>query len=746
MPAGSHEMRDYYSNQDPPRLFPHTAPSITPYLGLRARLSQIWFNRWTILLLLVLVRTLLAIASVDSNLISARREALAACSDVESMGSTMASMPHYMSLGVNELAATGVEKSVNGLMEMSTLSVTVVEEIVVFVIDMLRSTYVCLITLAVSGSLHAVISTLDAAQEGLDKLTKDLGDGLGSTVDDFSNAYNKLVDSLTGFVGFSVAGITPPKLDLTKQEDALRALKLPPGLDDDLAKLNNSIPTFAEIQNLTDSLIRLPFKELKKLMADNMNNYTFDRSLFSVPQKQQLSFCSDGNGINAFFDGLTNVAHIARRVFLGVLITLAILVMIPMAWREIRRYRKMQERSLLVRSEARDPMDVVYLVNRPYTSTLGLRLSRGYESPRKRNLIRWVVAYATTDAALFVLALAMAGLFACACQAILLHALAKQVPGLSQQVGDFSDQVMLQLNNASTQWAITTNQVITSTGQTINQDMLGWVEVATTAVNDTLNMFVDKTTEILDDAFGGTPLKDPIMGVLDCLALMKIAGIQKGITWVHDHAHVDFPLFPNDTFSVGAAQSLSATSDPQDSFLASPGDSATDKISSAVARFISVIEAGIRIEALISTVILLVWILIVFIGIIRACIFWRGRDKVRGEGGDFPSSAGPATAIKPPSPHDLHLYNQDTRAGFDDIPLSTVSHTNSGRLARTRPTTTARPMSPAPRYSPPVSHIEHEDHYEDQKQEYIEPSQTRSNPFGDDKHASYWYATGNDKL
>lgn len=746
MPAGSHEMRDYYSNQGPPRLFPHTAPSITPYLGLRARLSQIWFNRWTILLLLVLVRTLLAVASVDSNLISARREALAACSDVESMGSTMASMPHYMSLGVNELAATGVEKSVNGLMEMSTLSVTVVEEIVVFVIDMLRSTYVCLITLAVSGSLHAVIGTLDAAQEGLDKLTKDLGDGLGSTVSDFSTAYNKLVDSLTGFVGFSVAGITPPKLDLTKQEDALRGLKLPPGLDDDLAKLNNSIPTFAEIQNLTDSLVRLPFKELKKLMADNMNNYTFDRSLFSVPQKQQLSFCSNGNGINAFFDGLTHVAHIARRVFLGVLITLAILVMIPMAWREIRRYRKIQERSLLVRSEAHDPMDVVYLVNRPYTSTLGLRLSRGYESPRKRNLIRWVVAYATTDAALLVLALAIAGLFACACQAILLHALAKQVPGLSQQVGDFSDQVMLQLNNASAQWASTTNQVITSTGQTINQDMLGWVEIATTSVNDTLNMFVDKTTEILDDAFGGTPLKDPIMGVLDCLAFMKIAGIQKGLTWVHDHAHVDFPLFPNDTFSVGAAQSLSATSDPDDSFLASPGDSATDKITSAVARFISVIEAGIRIEALISTVILLVWILIVFIGIIRACIFWRGRDKVRGEGGDFPSSAGPATAIKPPSPHETQSYNQDTRAGFDDIPLSTVSHANSGRPGRTRPTTMAKPMSPAPRYSPPVSHMEHEDHYEDQKQEYIEPSQTRSNPFGDDKRASHWHATGNDKF
>src|SRR6059058_5303004 len=108
MTAGSYEMRDYFSNQDPPRSLPHIAPSITPYLGLRARLSQIWFNRWTILLLLVLIRTLIAIASIDSNLASTRVEALSACSEVESMGSTMASMPHYMSQGVNELAASGV--------------------------------------------------------------------------------------------------------------------------------------------------------------------------------------------------------------------------------------------------------------------------------------------------------------------------------------------------------------------------------------------------------------------------------------------------------------------------------------------------------------------------------------------------------------------------------------------------------------------------------------------------------------
>jgi len=100
------------------------------------------------------VRLLFAIASTDSSLTSARREALSACTQVENIGSSMASMPHYMSKGVNEMTASGVEKAVSGLMSMLDMSVTGVEEIVLFVIHMMTSTYLCLITLAVSGSLH----------------------------------------------------------------------------------------------------------------------------------------------------------------------------------------------------------------------------------------------------------------------------------------------------------------------------------------------------------------------------------------------------------------------------------------------------------------------------------------------------------------------------------------------------------------------------------------------------------------
>lgn len=630
--AGDYEMRNFYNNQDSRRYAPYTAPSITPYLGLRARLSQVWINRWTILLLLVLVRTLLAISGLNNDLDSAKREALSACSSVEAMGSAMASMPHYMSQGVNALTASGVEKAVNGLMSMLGLTVTGVEELVVFFVNLLTSTYLCLITMAVSGSLHAQIELLDDAAKFLNKTLGAAGKDIKQAVNSFEDGWNKVAGGINDIGGLFGSSKTLPEFDNSSLH-ALDNVKLPSSLTDGLAKLNKSIPTFAQVNNFTNNLLRAPFEDVKSLINSTMVGYKFDQSVLPVPQKEQLTFCSDNNGISDFFDGIYSLVVLARKIFIGVLIVLAILVCIPMAWREIKRWHSMQERAQLVH-QAYDPLDVVYITSRPYTATAGIKMASCFKSTRRQTLVRWVVAYATSTPALFVLSLGVAGLFACACQAILLKTIEKEVPQLTNQVGTFADKVVLSLNNASEQWAIGTNRVIESTNADINKKVFGWVNTTTSTLNDTLNTFVEEMSNVLNETFGGTILYDPIKEVLDCLLTLKIKGIQKGLTWVSEHAHIDFPLLQNDTFSLGAVTSI-ASDNPQksDSFLASPGDTTTDKISEAVVRLTNHIEDGIRTEALISTCIILVWVLIVLFGLGRALILFFGRDKNRGEGG-----------------------------------------------------------------------------------------------------------------
>ncbi|KAK5944538.1 plasma membrane fusion protein prm1 [Knufia obscura] len=705
MPAGSHEMRDFSSNQGPPRSSPHTAPSVTPYLGLRARLSQVWINRWTILLVLVLARTLIAIRDLDGNLSSARREALSACSSVEDMGSAMASMPHYMSQGVNELTASGIERAVNGLYAMTTMSVTGVEEIVVFVINLMTSTYLCLITLVVSGSLHAVLGVIEDANDKLKGIVDGLGDDIAKVLGGIDEALDKVRDSIGDVTSFFTDKPTIPDIDLTKQIDAVKNLKLPDGLDADLKKLNDSIPNFAQVQNFTDNAIRIPFELLKTAINDSLGVYTFDRSLFPVPQKEKISFCSDDGGINGFFDGLVKLIYDAKKIFLAVIIVAAVAVCILMAYREVRRWRLMQDRSRLVGFSAHDPLDVVYIVSRPHTSGWGISMSRKLKSVRRQSLIRWVVAYATTEAALFVLALGVAGLFTCLCQYILLKELEKQVPQLSNQVGDFADKVVLQLNNASESWALSTNDVITQKQNTINDDMFGWVNTSVDAINDTLNTFVKETTNVLNSTFGGTILYDPVKEVFNCLIGLKIVGIQKALTWVEDHAHVSFPLMPNDTFSLGAVASIAGEQSADQSFLATPGDAASDKITSAVVRVTNSLYDGIMTEAIISAFVTALWFVIVLIGLIHAMLLWFGRDKTRGEGG-----APNLDAISPTNAHPSISLPIDFTSDNQDRYKSTNMHDVSLHDDRNVP------AEPAPNYS-------------------------REDPFGDDKRADLGYNT-----
>ena len=693
-------MQDDYAAQNIQRSTPHTVSNITPYLGLRARLSQVWINRWTILLLLVLVRVLVAITGLNHDLGSAKTEAMSACTGVEDMGSAMASMPHYMAAGVNELAGSGIEKAVNGLYSMLLMTITGVEELLVFYINTLTSTYMCLITLVVAGSLHVALQVVEDVSHFLNGTVKDIGNDLAAGIKDFQTGlddFTKGINSIPAAFGKKNA---IPELNVTGNLTKLQNLQLPSGLDQDLSKLNNSIPTFQDVQNFTDNVIRLPFEEVKKLLNGKLN-FTFDRSVLPVPQKEKLTFCSDHNGIESFFEDLAEIANIARKAFTAVLVILAILVCIPMALQEYRRWNTMKKRSELVADKSFDPMDVIYIASRPYTATAGIKAAAPLKSSRRQILVRWVIAYATSTPALVVLSLGITGLIACLCQYILLKALVKEVPALTNDVGKFADQVVNKLNNASEAWANDTNGHITGLNDDINDDVLGWVNTSIGAVNHTLDVFINDTIGVLNKTFGGTVLYDPVTGIFECLIGLKVAGIQKGLTWVSDHAHVDFPLLNEDTFSLGAAASI-GNDNPQNkgnSFLASPGQNAADKVSNSVVKVAQHLADDIRTEAIISTCIVLIWVIIVLLGVGRALFLVSRKEPSRGIGG--PSHAG-----------DIPLGNQ---------PPENSRYTTFGPAPAYEPrnTDTAEGMTALPSFREPMGNRDinggHEEEWQDRK-------------------------------
>jgi len=358
-----------------------------------------------------------------------------------------------------------------------------------------------------------------------------------------------------------------------------------------------------------------------------MEKFEFDRKLLPVPQKESLNFCSEGNAINDFFNDLIVMAHNARKLALGLLIAAAVIVCVPMAWIEIRRYRKMQTRAALF-AEGHDGMDVVYLASRPTSSGIGLWFGKRFGSARRQAVMRWTWAYATSVPMMFLLSLGIAGLFSCFCQYLLLKVIKDKAPELTNQVADFAEHVVKSLNNASKSWSGGVNGAVGKLDDKINDDILGWVNSSTTAVNNTLNGFVAEMSKTLNTTFGGTVLYDPIKEVLNCLIGLKIAGFQKGLTWVQEHARVSFPSVSNNTFSLGALAEKSGSSSAAE-LLANPNGKAKDEITEAVDHVIQKLMSGIRSEALISTALILIWLFIAIGGLVYASTHLFRRDNVR---------------------------------------------------------------------------------------------------------------------
>ncbi|RYC65288.1 hypothetical protein CHU98_g917 [Xylaria longipes] len=697
-PSLNHDAQDAYEMLSIKQSNPHNIASvrsqssklITPYLGLRSRLSQVWLNKWTILILLVLVNFLFTIGSLNNNLAEAQVKAVSACTKVEDVGSAFASMPHYLSVGVNQLTASTITNAVQALMSVIDMILTGIEQLILFVIGMMTDTYVCLTAMVVHGGLNASAVAVEKTTDALNQAIDGVADGIASSADDIQKVIDKVydvADKVGGIFGrdedlikrgllldmpalekarselFGRGGnlilrdILPDKPDLESAiVDKMNELKnvnidtsgFVQGLDD----LNKKIPTFDQLKNLTKQAVDIPFGLIRNELNEAYGNWSFDDKVFPVAQKESLSFCSDNDGLVKFFESLFKIAYDAKIAAIVILAFLAVAVCIPMYILEKRRWRRQNE----LANHAVDVLDYGYMYSSPLVARVGLAASRkiGGKSEPRKIMARWFISYATSLPALFVLSLALAGFFSCIWQAILLKTIENEVPALSSQVGDFAEDVVKSLTNVSQKWSDDANGVILHFSSEINDDILGKVTNGTAAVNNTLNTFMDEIDKGINTAFGDTIFKDLATEAVRCLLGLKIESVQKGLTWVHDHAHINFPMFPNDIFSVGAADSIKSDSDLT-TFLASPSAVTTDEITGAVEHVTNWLRNQVIQQALTSAGLLLIYVVVVLLGMMRAMYIlmtpskhtfsdsapsYPGPDRPRSETSGFDASYG----------------------------------------------------------------------------------------------------------
>lgn len=101
-----------------------------PYLGQRAHLSLSWLSQYFLALLLVLVSLCFLLTSIPGLMNDGKAALYASCNGVEGAASVVASLPHYMADGMNEMNAKAVKVMVSGSATVLDLSLQAIQAII----------------------------------------------------------------------------------------------------------------------------------------------------------------------------------------------------------------------------------------------------------------------------------------------------------------------------------------------------------------------------------------------------------------------------------------------------------------------------------------------------------------------------------------------------------------------------------------------------------------------------------------
>lgn len=132
--------------------------SLRPYLELPHLLSLAWIAYPILSLLFVLFRLQSSGDSAQISIASAKENLLTSCKAAERAASSTANFPRYMALAANQQFTDSVNATLNGARAALTLSLTVMEAIINFLVDIYRSTFLCFLELIIRGTLSILIS------------------------------------------------------------------------------------------------------------------------------------------------------------------------------------------------------------------------------------------------------------------------------------------------------------------------------------------------------------------------------------------------------------------------------------------------------------------------------------------------------------------------------------------------------------------------------------------------------------
>lgn len=576
----------------------------TNYLQLRDRLTQVWVNKYTLLLILAVFKLFFFSRSIVKEFNTLRQFILNNCSSIDLLYDKIAyNTPHYVGKMGNFMIEKSMEEAIKATLEVLSLIVLASEELITFIIDLYLGTYACLLVSAVDGTVEIATNTteklLSAVNNTVSSFANDLDDGL----DDISKVINKILSAASEVENFFTDDDDEDATDSSNKIskvnltiDALRNFHIPSSINEKLEEISANTPNFDTLKNDTKNLIAEPFKYVRdKIKNVNTTDLITDSTdmLYVPPLKivsdNETGICSSNKPtINNIFDDLNKSIGEITKILIIVLLVVALLAILWECWQEYKQWillrnlrnnyqnnfdfwyndckhdafdeasNSYDDNSLSIEKETSWPAEKKFDILSTYQQTFhrwqtlfANTLTRVFTINCKDKLraekIQWFVAYITSERVLFMLGIGLLGILISCFQLIVLAVLKKELQNVKALEHDISNSHAMKTFKQDMQlWSIEGNNYINNTESNINTEIFGWVETTTTSINDTVNTMITGIDHTLADIFNGTLLYHPMQTVVKCVIEDKLYAVEKAMTWIHEKAHLSIPRI-NDT-------------------------------------------------------------------------------------------------------------------------------------------------------------------------------------------------------
>ena len=467
---------------------------------------------------------------------------------------------------------------------------------------------------------------------------------MAAALDSATNTLQNSLNTAIGGVNSALANVpgvgdraTIPTI--TVDSSSLSSVSPPDSWTGPLNDLNNKLPTLTDLRTALANLISTPFNAVKGEINSTFSEVAsnFNAAQLPLPAVRTVQFCNnvDTSIVDDIGGPLVRIAQTSAFILIGLVVLFAV-VNVLIEW---YRFRRVQTTINEIREQWTDPAaprttslptlqltnENILTLNAQLEQTLGTRTS-GYLArvfklqPQTRDTVAWFIAYTTYPPALMCLLIGAVGIAATLIQL----ALIKPLEGVFANaegiiIGNFTQNIENEITNAigidSAAYAAAVNKWLDDTTATVNNDLFGFANTATNAINNTIVQTYQQIENGVHSTFDGTAFATPIIEFLRCTVGNKVFALEKGLAWLKANLNLRLPRVSSDVLKLGVGN-VSELANPVSAAATGSGNTTAAEESGIMARAFESYRSVLRGEVYMFSAFLGAYALVVLTAII----------------------------------------------------------------------------------------------------------------------------------